>query len=223
MLSFSPGWKDACPGSRIGLLEMRCAAGALSTLPEAALAELEAELRSRHAGRHRSEIAGLPVMAAYVDHYRRFGKTYHVLLQLESVLSGQRHLAGASPLVAAMFAAEVETFILTAAHDLDRLQLPLTAALTAPGESYVGIGGRELSVKPGDMSLRDRLGIISSVLYGPDDRTRVTSSTTAVLYTSYLPAGVEDGVADRHLVRVEELVRLAAPDATTERREIRAP
>ena len=75
------------------------------------------------------------------------------------------------------------------------------------------MGGRERILPPGDMFLSDREGILSSILYGPDDRTAVTAETTRVLYTVYgvpsLPA--EDVRA--HLEEIGELVRILSPEA----------
>src|SRR5262245_64447502 len=61
-------------------------------------------------------------MAGYVHYYKRFGKTYHVLLQLESIVLKSKGLPSVSPLVDANFTAEVETLVLTAGHDAQQLQ-----------------------------------------------------------------------------------------------------
>src|SRR5262245_24144930 len=61
-------------------------------------------------------------MAAYVRYYKRFSKTYHVQLQLESIVLKRKSLPSVSPLVDANFTAEVETLVLTAGHDAQKLE-----------------------------------------------------------------------------------------------------
>ena len=46
--------------------------------------ETEARLRERYKGFTRQDFLSLPVMSAYDQYYKRFNKTYHVQLQLES-------------------------------------------------------------------------------------------------------------------------------------------
>ena len=41
----------------------------------------------------------------------------------------------------------------------------------------------EQQMKPGDMMISDARGVISSIVYGPDQRTRITPETTRVLLT----------------------------------------
>ncbi len=61
-------------------------------------------------------------MAAYERYYKRFDKTYHVQLQVESIVLKGKNLPDVSPLVDANFIAEIETFVLTAGHDVMQLQ-----------------------------------------------------------------------------------------------------
>ena len=44
-------------------------------------------------------------------------------------------------------------------------------------------------MQPGDMYIRDHVGVVSSVLYGPDDRTRIVPGTRRVVFCVYAPAG----------------------------------
>lgn len=216
-LEFSEAWRAVYPGSAIGLLEMR----SVRNVPpgaslQAGLQATEARVRARHAGQSRPDLEKLSALGPYIEHYRRFGKTYHVLLQLESVALGGRPLSASESLVSAMFAAEIENMLLTAGHDLNALRPPLFADVTRPRERYVGIGGKTVDVKPGDLSIRDREGIISTVLYGPDRRTRLLPETNSVLFTTYALAGIADAELQAHLQRIETLVLTESPLATTE-------
>jgi DNA/RNA-binding domain of Phe-tRNA-synthetase-like protein len=216
-LDFSESWKGAYPGAAIGILAIRSASN-LTPGPalKVSLRSLEVKLRDRYAGQSRRDLENLSTLRPYVEHYRRFGKTYHILLQLESVARRGRPLAGGDSLVSAMFAAELDNLLLTAGHDLEALRPPLVADVTHLGERYLGIGERELEVKPGDMSIRDTNAIISTVLYGPDHRTRLTPDTRSVVFTTYAPAPIPDSEINRHLREIEALVRADSPSAMTE-------
>jgi len=62
----------------------------------------------------------------------------------------------------------------------------------------------------------DSEGILSTVLYGPDQRTRLLPETGSVLSTTYAPIGISDRERERHLCGIEALVRAEAPLGTTE-------
>jgi DNA/RNA-binding domain of Phe-tRNA-synthetase-like protein len=65
------------------------------------------------------------------------------------------------------------------------------------------------------MLMRDAEGVISAVVYGPDQRTRLGEGTQRALFTTYAPAGIDADVTRRHLQELAALVRLVAPAATT--------
>ncbi len=78
---------------------------------------VELEIRTAYQSMSRGEIKRIHPMDAYVEYYRKFGYSYHVLQQLESVVKG-REIPGVIPLVTAMFMAELKNMILTVGHDL---------------------------------------------------------------------------------------------------------
>lgn len=215
-------WRSAFPGAAVGFLALDDVA---NPPDHPALAEhvrqVEAGLRSRFAGAARADLLQLPVLEAYRAYYKRFDKTYHVQLQLESVLlKGKplRSMGGA--LVTAMFAAEITNMLLTAGHDLDRVEGALSVAVSEGGERYAGFGGRDLTLQPGDMYIRDQAGIISSILYGPDQRTRLSENTRRAVFTVYAPQGIGTAAVEAHLAEIATNVRLAAPGARILRWEV---
>ncbi len=125
-ISATDEWRRAHPGAVIGLLEL---AEVQNTHPSRELDErkrkIEAHLRERYRGFTRHDLRSLPVMAAYDQYYKRFDKTYHVQLQVESILWKGKSLPNVSPLVDANFVAEVETWVLTAGHDAAKLDGPI--------------------------------------------------------------------------------------------------
>jgi DNA/RNA-binding domain of Phe-tRNA-synthetase-like protein len=214
MLHVSETWRAAYPGASIGLLAMRGVGNPEHhPLLEQRRAELEAELRSRYGGLERSQLKALPALQVYGAYYRRFGKTYHLQLQLESVVLKGRPLPGAAALVEAMFMAELRSLLLTAGHDLDAVRGRPSVEVATGEESYTTLSGQQQRLKAGDMFIRDQEGVLSSVLYGPDSRTRLTSATTGVLFTVYVPAGIEATLVEQHLASIKDNVLLVAPGA----------
>jgi DNA/RNA-binding domain of Phe-tRNA-synthetase-like protein len=174
---------------------------------------LEGELRARHAGSDRQAILDRPVAKAYRDYYRRFNKTYHVQLQLESVVYKEKHIPSGAGLVEAMFMTELDSLLLTAGHDLDALRLPLTLDVALGTESYVLLRGSPQTPKPGDMMISDQEGIVSSIVYGPDQRTQIAPQTRNVVFTVYAPVGIGTDILQDHLRELESNVRVLAPEA----------
>jgi DNA/RNA-binding domain of Phe-tRNA-synthetase-like protein len=214
-------WKHAYPGAMVGILAVR---GVQNPDQDAALldraAQLQAQLQTRFSGSDRAQLMSIPTLRAFADYYKRFGKTYHVQLQLESVVFKGRPITGPSALVHAMFIAELKNMLLTAGHDLATLEGSLTVDVSAGTETYTSLGGREQTLKAGDMFIRDEAGILSSIIYGPDHRTRITPQTRTVIFTVYAPPGIARDDLDTHLSDLESNLRLFSPQAEVEIREI---
>jgi DNA/RNA-binding domain of Phe-tRNA-synthetase-like protein len=115
-----------------------------------------------------------------------------------------------------MFMAEIKSLLLTAGHDLDLVQAPLTLDVTRGSETYILLRGTAQVAKTGDMMIADRQGIISSVVYGPDQRTQIRPETTRVVFTVYGPAGISDSAIDSHLHEIVKYARVISPAADVE-------
>jgi len=176
-------------------------------------ANLESELRERYAGLDRAGLLQNPTLKAYDEHYRRFKKTYHVQLQLESILFKGRSIPAVAALVEAMFMAEMDTLLLTAGHDLDTVRLPLTLDAATGKESYILLRGEPQTPKAGDMLIRDREGIVSNIVYGPDQRTQINAQTRNAVFTVYAPEGISPEAIETHLAEIQANVQLIAPAA----------
>ncbi len=217
----SDAFRSTYPGASVGVLAMD---GVENPPEHPALAEhvrrVEESLRRRWAGATRADLVQLPELEAYRAYFKRFGKTYHVQLQLESVALKGKPLRAGSSLVLAMFASELNSRLLTAGHDLSKVEGGITVDVARGGEAYVGIGGRELALQPGDRYIRDEAGILSSVIYGPDDRTRLAPTTQGALFTTYAPAGIAPEAVAGHLADIASGVRLVAPRAEIIHRQV---
>jgi DNA/RNA-binding domain of Phe-tRNA-synthetase-like protein len=161
-------------------------------------------------------LLALPALQIYDDYYKRFKKTYHVQLQLESIVFKGKSIPGVAALVEAMFMAEIKNLLLTAGHDLDSLQPPVRLDVTSGNEVYTLMRGQPQQVKAGDMTISDGLGILSNIIYGPDQRTQIQPTTRNVIYTTYAPAGIPEASLTRHLQDIEGFVRMFSPQGKTE-------
>jgi len=178
--------------------------------------ELENQLRSSFSDCDRAALKALPTLQAYEAYYKRYKKTYHVQLQLESVVFKGKALPRVAALVEAMFMAELKNLLLTAGHDLEAVQMPVKLDVAQGSERYVRLNGEEQELTPGDMMIADAQGVISSVLYGPDYRTRIIPETRQVLFTVYAPPGVGEQAVYDHLRDIQANVLLVAPEADVE-------
>jgi DNA/RNA-binding domain of Phe-tRNA-synthetase-like protein len=217
MFVVTEAFKKMYPGACAGSLVMH---GVVNPYDYPALDQqrvnLEQGLRERYAGLDRAALKSLPAIQAYNAYYARYGNTYHVQLQLESVVMKGRSVARAAALVQAMFMAEIKNLLLTAGHDLETVQLPAVLGAATGNETYITLNGQQKVLKPGDMFISDQQGIISSVLYGPDSRTQLRASTAHVLYAVYAPAGIGAAAVREHLQDLAAYVQLVAPAASIE-------
>jgi DNA/RNA-binding domain of Phe-tRNA-synthetase-like protein len=217
MFNVTSAWRSTFPEAHAGLLVMRDVVNPAHHLElEKRKTEIEAQLRSQFSGQDRAAMSSLPILQAYNTYYRRFKKTYHVQLQLESIVWKGKSIPSVSALVEAMFMAEMKNMLLTAGHDLDTLRLPLTLDVSKGTEIFRLMRGDEQVLKAGDMMISDQDGVISSILYGPDQRTQITSDTTNVVFTVYAPAGIGEESVVEHLQHIKENVMVSAPQAQVE-------
>jgi DNA/RNA-binding domain of Phe-tRNA-synthetase-like protein len=214
MLIVTEAWKTAYPIATVGILAMRGAANpAVCPALETRKAALEADLRARFAGKTRADIKVLPEFQAYTAYYKQFKKTYHVQLQLESVALQGKPIPSVAALVETMFMGELKNFLLTAVHDLDVVQPPVSINVADGSESYITLNGQSQVLKPGDMFIADTEGVLSSIIYGPDARTQVTVETRNVLFTVYAPEGIPPDTVQQHLSDMQDFVWLIESSA----------
>lgn len=217
MINIDRRFIETYPKAHLGLLVLKDAGITedLGVFKEERKA-LEQQLRERFAGYDRGRLKQLPALAAYDNYYSQFRKTYHVLLQLETVIFKGKTISAPSPLVEAMFMAELDHLLLTAGHDLDFVEGELSAGVASGEEEYERLGGRRQATKAGDMLIRDERGILSTVIYGPDQRTRIRAGTERVLFTTYAPRGINPEQVREHLQDIERYVSLQARDLKRE-------
>src|SRR5438093_11771719 len=220
-ISATDEWRAAQPGAAIGLLDL---SGIDKAHSPARLGdrkrETEALLRARYRGLTRQDFSSLPVMSAYVRYYKRFGKTYHVQLQVESIVAKGKSLPNVTALVDANFIAEVETLVLTAGHDAAKLQGAVSIDVSRDGDQMTQMSGGLKPLLAGDMIMRDANGVCCSIIYGQDNRSPISSETAHVLYVAYAPPGVPAEIVGAPLRKLEENVRLFSPPLVVEQHRV---
>jgi len=220
-ISATDAWRSIHPDGIIGLLEL---SGIQNTHASSSLDErkrsTEASLREQYQNFTRQDFLALPVMSAYERYYKRFDKTYHVLLQVESIVLKGKNLPNVLPLVDANFIAEVETLVLTAGHDVAKLHEPVSIDVSREGDQITQMNGASKVIRAGDMIMRDAEGISCSIIYGQDNRSPISASTSHVLYVAYAPAGVPAEIVDTQLQKIEANIRLFSPNVTVEQHRL---
>jgi DNA/RNA-binding domain of Phe-tRNA-synthetase-like protein len=214
VISATDEWRTAHPGAVIGLLELSAVDNTHSSPKlDERKQDTETRLRERYRDFTRQNFLALPVMSAYEQYYKRFSKTYHVQLQVESIVLKGKSLPNVSPLVDANFVAEVDTLVLTAGHDVSKLHGPICIDVSREGDHLTQMNGTTVAIRAGDMIMRDAATVCCSILYGQDNRSPISSETAHVLYVAYAPRGVAREFVEAQLTNIEENIRLFSPRA----------
>jgi len=96
-------------------------------------------------------------------------------------------------MVDAHFMAEMCAGILVAVTDYDQIEGRLTLDVAQERETSVGMGGRQFTIKEGEIVLRDEREIVCVLCQGADEKTKVKDDTRNVLFYSYAVPGI-DGI-----------------------------
>lgn len=221
MFTVSDTWKTTYPEATAGVLVIHNVSNPIhNTELDKCKEELERELRSRYGDIERSSLKKTEPLTAYERYFKRFSKTYHLQHQLESIVLKGNLIPRIAALVESMFMAELKNLLLTAGHDLDKLRLPIALDIARGGEKYICLNGEKQVLKSGDMRIADKVGIISSILFGPDNRTKITHGTKHVLFTVYGVPGIDCEKIYRHLKDIEAYILVIAPEAEVKLLEV---
>lgn len=203
---------DALNGVPFGVLEVTYPAKTLwrEDAFRAMTGEHLQALKERFADYDRKAVFGENV---YFRFFKKFKKTYPVLMQLESILLKGRPFPDANPITAIPFLVELETQHLLGTHDVDQVQGSVQLFAGTEKAPFPGMRGEEVHTYPGDFCGRDDGGIIFSMIAGADDRTCVRESSTHVFYPVFGVAGQPAEELAAVLDRLEEYVKTLAPDA----------
>jgi DNA/RNA-binding domain of Phe-tRNA-synthetase-like protein len=215
MLTIGDSVRALYPGAKMGILAVKDVSHS-SFLTDQEITEYLNYLSQKYAHFERKELKELYPINAYIAYYKKFGSNYHLLAQLESVIKGHKTVTFDSGLLQAMFLSEMDDMLLTAGHDLVKLQLPLQLKTATGTEIYQSISGKEVAAVEGDLMVFDSNGPLSSILKGPDFKSRITPSATAVLFKVYAPPGIDEGYIENNLRKLEKRIKALSPLSNTE-------
>ncbi len=151
----------------------------------------------------------------YFRYFRKFKKTYTVMMQVESFLLKDRPFPEGEYINAVAFLTELKTHILLGAHDADRVEGDLVLYNESAKTPFPGMFNPDAHSYPNDMTGRDDGGIIISMIGGADSRTCIHDDTSHVIYLIFglpdMPMSIEDVAA-----QIVENVKHLAPTAEVE-------
>jgi len=178
------------------------------------------QIRSSYPDYQRKAVMETEPLCHYAAYYKRFQKSYPVLGQLESILLKGKSIPPVGAPVEAMFLAEIKNLLLTAGHDLNFIEGALTIDVAMASVSYEGLLGQEQHLVRNDLYLSDEKGVLSSVLNGPDKRTKITATTQSALYFVYGVEGVTEQLIYTHLNNIFSYLSQAIPGAELQAIEV---
>ncbi len=212
MIKISPSVKNTFPETKFGMMIVK---GLSSPIERAVMDNIIAteiaQMKLNNSGYERKPALTKEPLCHYAAYYKRYNKTYHVLGQLESVLLKGKSIPPVGIPVEAMFLAELKDLLLTAGHDLELIEGDLTINAATEPLNYTGISGKEQQLIKNDLYLSDEKGILSSIMNGPDYRTRITEATQNALYFVYGVEGVTEPLIHAHLKTLSSYLLQAIP------------
>lgn len=221
MIKISSAVKERYPDVNFGIMTAHRLHMAIGRSKMDTLKKIETDrIKTKYDKYERKNVLNSEPICHYADYYRKFKKTYPVLLQLESILLNDKGVPNVGVPIETMFLAEINNLLLTAGHDLNQINGNLTINVAVGTESYHGISGKEQQLTKNDLLLSDENGILSSVLNGPDYRTRITEATQNVLYFVYGVDGITGEQIRHHLENIRHYLLTVNPEVEIQTIEI---
>ena len=214
-LKINTGAKLAYPDLKVSVVEVSFA-DELKFNQE--IIGLKKKLESKVRGDYKNP-ENLARVIKYNLFYKKFGSKVPMEFQIKSVLNN-KEIPMMHPALTCMFMAELKNIILTAGHDLDKLEADAIEVLRSNGtEEYTKINEKAQKLKNNDIFAIDGTGVISSVLYGPDSRTKITAETKNFLFMCY-SFGLNNEEIESHMNDILSYLRILTND-TLESKPIR--
>ncbi len=151
-----------------------------------------------------------------VKFFKKFRKTYPVMMQFESVLFKGRPFPAEDPVTGIAFLTELTTHMLSGTHDMDQIQGEVELYSGTAKEDFTGMQGRILHTYPGDFCARDKAGIVFSLIAGTDDRTSAKTDSTHVLYPVFGTPDMPVSMIEEAMAVLIRYVRVLSPEAEIE-------
>jgi len=220
MINIAPLVKSTYPDAKFGVMIVKGIRTAERSIMNKIIAAEIEQIKSRYPDYQRETVLATEPLCYYAAYYKRFKKTYHVLGQLESVLLKGKSIPSTGAPIEAMFLAEIKNLLLTAGHDFDLIEGTLTVDTAAKPMSYKVLSGSDSQLVNNDLYLSDEKGILSSILNGPDYRTRITGNTKTALYFVYGVDGVTEPLIYEHMNTIFSYLSQAVQSAEIQSIEV---
>ena len=153
----------------------------------------------------------------FFRYFRRFKKTYPIMMQVESFRLKGRPFPEGRYINAVAFLTELKTRGLLGTHDADRVEGDIVFYTETEKVPFPSIHGSEGHSYPGDTTGRDDGGVIISMIAGADSRTCLQEDSSHVLYLVFGVPDMKPEAFDEYVDQLEEYVKVLAPAAETER------
>ena len=153
---------------------------------------------------------------AHYRYFKKFKKTYPVMLQFESVVLKGRPFPDFNPVSEVAFLAELTTFVLSGAHDADSIDGDIQLYTADSKEDFEGLNGT-LHTYPGDLSARDSSGIIFSMIAGTDSRTCAKTDSLNVVYPVFCTRDTPAEAVEKAADAIARYAKVLCPDAEIQR------
>lgn len=152
----------------------------------------------------------------YFRYFRKFKKTSPVMMQVESFLLKGRPFPEGRYTNAVAFLTELKTRCLLGSHDADMIEGDLLIYTETEKTPFPSIHGGEAHSYPGDVTCRDDISVVVSMIAGADARTCLNEDSKHILYFAFGTPGMELDTIKGYLEQVDEYVKVLAPAAVTE-------
>lgn len=149
----------------------------------------------------------------YFRYFRKFKKTYPVMMQFESLLFKGRPFPEFNPVAEVPFLMEVVTGVLSGTHDADRTDGPVKLYCADSREEFPGLRGEPFHTYPGDLCGRDAQGIVFSLIAGADERTCARRDSRHVYYPIFGVPGLPLSRMEAAMDTLTRYIRVLAPEA----------
>jgi len=148
----------------------------------------------------------------YFRFFRKFKKTYPVMLQFESVVLKDRPFPDFNPLSEIAFLLEITTFVLSGTHDADCIKGDVQLYIADSKEDFEGM--REtLHTYPNDFCARDDEGIVFSLIAGTDRRTCAKADSRNVLYPIFCTPDMPRDEIEKAMAALCRYIKVLCPEA----------
>lgn len=176
------------------------------------VAEKLKELGEKYAMYDRKEVFG---ENPYYRFFKKFKKTYPVMLQFESIMFKGRPFPDYNPVTDVAFLLEITTLVLSGTHDVDSLQGEIELFLGTEKAAFMGMR-EQLHTYPGDFCARDEAGIIFSEIAGTDARTCAKQDSRHVFYPVFGTPDMPLETITQAMNVIVEYIKVLAPEAEIE-------